>query len=66
MHPFAAVSYDVVWAYARAADALINSGQEINGVTMLESLKQVNFTGVTGEFNFDANVKTKKKLLKFY
>ena len=57
MHPFAAVAYDVTYAYAFAADALVSAGSEVNGVTMLESLKQVNFTGVTGQFNFNEFVR---------
>ena len=55
MLPFAATSYDVVYAYAHAADALIRDAKSVTGENLLEYLyTQVNFTGVTGSFAFDS------------
>ena len=53
MHPFAAVSYDIVFAYAYAIERLIGENIETNGNTMLNSLNQTEFEGVTGLFKFD-------------
>merc|ERR1712137_81909 len=53
MHPFAAVSYDIIFAYAYAIESLIDENIEINGNTLLTSLNQTEFEGVTGLFKFD-------------
>ena len=56
MHPFAAVSYDIVFAYAYAVEKLIIAGEIIDGNNMFLALNQTNFEGVTGIFSFDSNV----------
>ena len=56
MHPFAAVSYDIAFAYAYAVERILDFGLTIDGQTMLESLKRTDFIGVTGHFGFDENV----------
>ena len=56
MHPFAAVSYDIIFAYAYAIESLIDENIEINGNTLLTSLNQTEFEGVTGLFKFDVFV----------
>ena len=51
---FDEISYDIVWAYAYAAHALISGGKSLDGVNMLEALKSVHFQGVSGNFSFNA------------
>ena len=48
-----AIAYDIVWAYAFATDALLAAGKPLNGDNMLEYLRLVNFTGITGQFSFN-------------
>ena len=48
-----AVTFDIVYAYAYAAEMLLASGESLTGENMAKYLRLVNFTGITGPFLFD-------------
>lgn len=50
---FDEIAYDVVWAYAYAAHALLSEGKSLDGDNMIQALKSVRFQGVSGDFSFN-------------
>ena len=54
--PYDAIAYDIVWAYAHAADAHLADGNTLDASRLdgklFGYLKSVNFSGITGQFFF--------------
>jgi hypothetical protein len=47
--------YDVTWYYAQAIANILSRGQILTGARLLTEMHSMNFSGVTGPFQFDAN-----------
>jgi hypothetical protein len=47
--------YDVTWYYAQAIANILSRGQTLTGARLLTEMRTMNFSGVTGPFQFDAN-----------
>jgi hypothetical protein len=54
--PYIYYAYDAVYAFAHAAQALLDDGKtQFDGPAMAEALKDLEFEGVTGPIEFEAN-----------
>jgi len=59
--------YDTVWLYARAIQAVKDSGGDPNrGAALREALRDQNFQGITGQVVFDKGSQDRTKDISFY